>query len=213
MPEVLEVTAPYPGLRPFEQHEAEIFFGREHHVDRLLRSAEDEISRRHWAVWVRQIQPRARWHAPRACGWVARHRERLAACTNAPRGTVPAPLATGLLEPAVLDEQLPPGDNATDQIETTPALIEAELRRGPLGLVHLVDDIRVRTASPTNFNLLVLVDQFEEIFRYSERGVAQGDEADAFVNLLLASYRAAEASIYVVITMRTDFPWELPPLS
>src|SRR4030095_6981525 len=36
MSEVLEVTAPYPGLRPFEQHEAEIFFGREHHVDRLL---------------------------------------------------------------------------------------------------------------------------------------------------------------------------------
>src|SRR5262252_4860925 len=26
MPDVLEVTAPYPGLRPFEQHEAEIFF-------------------------------------------------------------------------------------------------------------------------------------------------------------------------------------------
>jgi hypothetical protein len=36
MPEILEVTAPYPGLRPFEQHEAEIFFGRESHVDRLL---------------------------------------------------------------------------------------------------------------------------------------------------------------------------------
>src|SRR5215510_15308448 len=36
MPEVLEVTAPYPGLWPFEQHEAEIFFGRENHVDRLL---------------------------------------------------------------------------------------------------------------------------------------------------------------------------------
>ena len=32
----LPVTAPYPGLRPFEFHEAEIFFGREQHVDRLL---------------------------------------------------------------------------------------------------------------------------------------------------------------------------------
>jgi len=104
-----------------------------------------------------------------------------------------------------LGEQLLPGDNDSDQLATTPALIEAELRRGPLGLVHLVEDLRARIASPTNFNLLVLVDQFEEIFRYSERGAAQGDEADAFVNLLLASYRAAEASIYVVITMRTDF--------
>ena len=114
-------------------------------------------------------------------------------------------LATGLLEPAVLGEQLFPGDNDADQSATTPALIEAELRRGPLGLVHIIEDIRVRTASPTNFNVLVLVDQFEEIFRYGERGAAQGDEADAFVNLLLASHTAAEASIYVAITMRTDF--------
>ena len=73
-------------------------------------------------------------------------------------------LATGLLESTALGEQLLPGDNDSDQLETAPALIEAELRRGPLGLVHLVEDIRVRTASPTNFNLLVLVDQFEEIF-------------------------------------------------
>src|SRR5262247_3323134 len=36
MSEVLEVTAPYPGLRPFEPHESEIFFGREGHTDRLL---------------------------------------------------------------------------------------------------------------------------------------------------------------------------------
>ena len=63
-------------------------------------------------------------------------------------------LATGLLEPAVLGEQLLPGDDDSDQLATTPALIEAELRRGPLGLVHLVEDIRVRRASSTNFNLL-----------------------------------------------------------
>ncbi|HMZ01610.1 MAG TPA: hypothetical protein PLU79_18325, partial [Burkholderiaceae bacterium] len=30
------VERPYPGLRPFEAHEAEIFFGRERHTDRLL---------------------------------------------------------------------------------------------------------------------------------------------------------------------------------
>src|SRR5690349_3325897 len=30
------VDGPYPGLRPFEPHEGEIFFGREGHTDRLL---------------------------------------------------------------------------------------------------------------------------------------------------------------------------------
>ena len=36
MAEFREAGAPYPGLRPFESHESEIFFGREAHTDRLL---------------------------------------------------------------------------------------------------------------------------------------------------------------------------------
>jgi hypothetical protein len=206
MPEALEVTAPYPGLRPFEPHEAEIFFGRENHVDRLL-----EILQR--TRFLAVIGPsgcgksslvRAGMLPALAAGWLGTGSD-WRIVTMRPGDRPVRRLATGLLEPAVLGEQLLPGDNDSDQLATTPALIEAELRRGPLGLVHLVEDLRVRIASPTNFNLLVLIDQFEEIFRYSERGPAQGDEADAFVNLLLASYRTAEASIYVAITMRTDF--------
>jgi energy-coupling factor transporter ATP-binding protein EcfA2 len=206
MPEVLEVTAPYPGLRPFEPHEAEIFFGRENHVDRLL-----EILQK--TRFLAVIGPsgcgksslvRAGMLPALAAGWLGTGSD-WRIVTMRPGDRPLRRLATGLLEPAALEEQLLPGNNNSDQLETTPALIEAELRRGPLGLVHLVEDLRARIASPTNFNLLVLVDQFEEIFRYSERGAAQGDEADAFVNLLLASYRAAEAPIYVVITMRTDF--------
>src|SRR5262249_56410976 len=34
--EMKAVTSPYPGLRTFEADEAEIFFGREEHVDDLL---------------------------------------------------------------------------------------------------------------------------------------------------------------------------------
>ena len=206
MPEILEVTAPYAGLRPFEQHEAEIFFGRESHVDRLL-----EILQR--TRFLAVIGPsgsgksslvRAGMLPALAAGWLGTGSD-WRIVTMRPGDHPLRRLATGLLEPTALGEQLLPGGNDLDRLETTPALIEAELRRGPLGLVHLVEDIRARTASPTNFNLLILVDQFEEIFRYSERGIAQGDEADAFVNLLLASYRAAEASIYIAITMRTDF--------
>jgi len=206
MPEVLEVTAPYPGLRPFEPHEAEIFFGRENHVDRLL-----EILQR--TKFLAVIGPsgcgksslvRAGMLPALAAGWLGTGSD-WRIVTMRPGDRPLRRLATGLLEPAALGEQLLPGANESDELATTPALIEAELRRSPLGLVHLVEDLRARIVSPTNFNLLVLVDQFEEIFRYSERGAAQGDEADAFVNLLLASYGAAEASIYVAITMRTDF--------
>src|SRR5215467_13850224 len=36
MPDTEIATGPYPGLRPFQPHEADIFFGREAHTDRLL---------------------------------------------------------------------------------------------------------------------------------------------------------------------------------
>jgi hypothetical protein len=51
--------------------------------------------------------------------------------------------------------------------------------------------------------LLLLFDQFEEIFRFLAQGSAA--DADAFVALLLASSAQREVPIYVVLTMRSDF--------
>ena len=50
-------------------------------------------------------------------------------------------------------------------------------------------------------NLLVFVDQFEELFRFSAG--ERRDEAEAFVALLLASAAAPGERIYVAITMRS----------
>jgi tetratricopeptide (TPR) repeat protein len=78
-------------------------------------------------------------------------------------------------------------------------LMEARLARGPLGLVDWLDEIDF----PAHANLLLLVDQFEEIFRF--RHGETGDDIDAFVALLLASAKQTSRPIYVIITMRSDF--------
>ncbi len=61
------------------------------------------------------------------------------------------------------------------------------------------------TAAVEQWNLLVLVDQFEELFRYRQAGSAEADEAEAFVNLLLASRAPTASRLHVTLTMRTDF--------
>ena len=61
----------------------------------------------------------------------------------------------------------------------------------------------VKGAEALRATLLILVDQFEEIFRYRERMAA--DEAECLVALLLASAGQHEVPIYVVITMRSDY--------
>ena len=91
----------------------------------------------------------------------------------------------------------PGPDDPTD--DTAVAFLSAALRRGPSRLAETFREARL----PGDVRLLVLVDQFEEIFRFRDQ--ADADEADAFVELLLAPERAAEGRIYVALTMRSDF--------
>ncbi|MCP4654897.1 MAG: hypothetical protein GY856_05695, partial [bacterium] len=65
----------------------------------------------------------------------------------------------------------------------------------------------MRGKLPKYDNLLVVVDQFEELFRFktSAQVNGAGDEALAFVLLLQEAAQHQQLPIYVVLTMRTDF--------
>src|SRR5215471_15172982 len=100
------------------------------------------------------------------------------------------------------------------------AIDEATLRRGSRGLVEIVSQHTLAADE----NLLVLVDQFEEIFRFAREAARQSKEGSdryendsaAFIKQLLEARRATEAEIFVVLTMRSDFLgdcakfWDLP---
>jgi hypothetical protein len=103
-----------------------------------------------------------------------------------------ARLAEALLSPFAL------GPEFSHEPEMAPFLL-AMLRRGPLGLVEALRE----TPLPPHANLLLLVDQFEEIFRF--RREVNAEEADAFVALLLATAKQDEIPIFVVITMRSEY--------
>jgi WD40 repeat protein len=84
---------------------------------------------------------------------------------------------------------------------TLPRLL-ATLNRSRFGLVEAVK--QCEDFDP-DANLLVVVDQFEELFRFRQQGVDSEEAAAAFVNLLLAASDQAECPIYVTITMRSDY--------
>ncbi len=82
-------------------------------------------------------------------------------------------------------------------------LYSAILRTSSYGLVDLVKKVKRKKGE----NLLVLVDQFEELFRFkkSTKDTTSYNESVAFVKLLLEAISDPEVSIYVVLTMRSDF--------
>jgi hypothetical protein len=186
-------TVPYPGLRPFRYDESDIFFGREAQIDQLLA----RLSHNHFLAVTgpsgcgKSSLIKAGLIPALSAGFMAEAGWRWRICELRPGDRPLGGLARALASPNVL------GANPTD-LESV-AFIEATLRRGPLGLIEIVKGAEALKGA----SLLVVIDQFEEIFRYRDRMAA--DEADAFVAVLLASTRHTEVPIYVVITMRSDY--------
>ena len=187
----MEAYLPYPGLRPFKREETDIFFGREEQVDQLL----DKLSESHFLSVVgpsgcgKSSLVKAGMIASLEAGFMATAGTNWQIAELRPGSHPIKRLATGILE--ILKNQR--------KEEDALAFINATLKRGPLGLVELLQE----TPLPENCNLLILIDQFEEIFRY--RKEENTDEADAFVSLLIASATQIQFPVYVVITMRSDF--------
>ena len=75
---------------------------------------------------------------------------------------------------------------------TNRVLLEATLHRSTLGLVQAVRQARI----PPHDNVLVVVDQFEELFRFrqSREAGSSRDEAVAFVKLLLEAAQQEQIS-------------------
>ena len=181
---------PYPGLRPFERHEADIFFGREKQVDAMV----DRLGRHHLLAVTgssgsgKSSLVRAGLLEALETGLLATAGPVWRFATLRPGGHPMTELAAALLEAAG-------GARTPDDV----ALQRAGLERGPLSLI---EELRERPL-PDRGNLLILVDQFEELFRY--QGLAGREEAEAFVALLLTSANEDRVPIYVVLTMRSDF--------
>ena len=223
------VAVPYPSLRPFEPYESEIFFGREGHTDRLL----EILQRENFLAVI----------GPSGCGKSSLVRAGLlpglasgALGTGSdwrvallrPGGQPMLALAQALLSPYALGHELVGKDRLpkdTEDVTADVALVAAELSRGPQGLANLLQTAAAsRPKGSPPFNLLILVDQFEELFTYAETLGSAVDESQDFVDLLLAarvlesphasplpegeesnSHNPGPYRVFVALTMRTDF--------
>ena len=196
---------PYPGLRPFRPDESHLFFGRESQVDAMV---DGLAAARFLAVvgssgcgksslvncGLRPALQRGLMVSAGSAWRIASFRPGLD-----PIGE----LADALAAPGLLfDAPLQPAAAGTVEVRRAD-LVGATLRLSKRGLIDLVQQARLPPAS----QLLLVVDQFEELFRY--RALAQAEQrapdAVALVKLLLEAIAQTEVPIYVVLTMRSDF--------
>lgn len=180
---------PYPGLRPFQREETDLFFGREDCVNSLVAL----LAAKHFLAVLgssgsgKSSLVRTGLLDALELGLMGDAGSRWRIVDFRPGGQPIANLARALLRSE--------GNSSPDDL----TLLQSFLTRGPRSVVEWCRDGHLRPGE----NLLLLVDQFEELFRYQE--YEGREEAEAFVALLLASSRSGELPIYVTLTMRSEY--------
>jgi energy-coupling factor transporter ATP-binding protein EcfA2 len=192
------IVNPFPGLRPFGVDECHLFFGREGQVDEVLL----KLSENRFITVL---------------GYSGSGKSSLMYC-----GIIPI-LYGGFMTDTGADWNIvvarpgySPLDNLAESlIQHDPEYADAPeedrlikrtvasaiLRGGSSGLI----DIARQYKTITGDNLFILIDQFEEIFRFKESNPENSDEATAFIKLLLEAVESEDVPIYIAVTMRSDF--------
>ena len=186
---------PYVGLRPFDTNESLLFFGRNDQTLELLQ----RLHQFHFVAVV----------GSSGCG----------KSSLLKAGLIPALKAGYLIDDsdkwsiAIMKPGQSPLHNLVEAImnlthpdtpgSTISNTVEQVKEEGADVLLRLIAPLV--TAHKNNFFLLV--DQFEELFRFSMENddVEKKDEAIDFVNIMLELAQQKIVPVYVVMTMRSDF--------
>jgi WD40 repeat protein/energy-coupling factor transporter ATP-binding protein EcfA2 len=188
---------PFPGLRPFEPDEDHLFFGREKQTDELVHRLR---TTRFLAILGtsgcgKSSLVRSGLIPSLYGGGMTKAGSSWRVAILRPGEDPLGNLAAALISPEALGLE-------NDDVGLTRAFFETTLRASNRGLVECIQQARL---APRD-NVLVLIDQFEEIFRFKRsRRVVGRDEAVAFVKLLLTAAHHPEVPCYIALTMRSDF--------
>lgn len=188
-----DATNPYVGLRPFDVDESILFFGRNDQTLELLQ----RLHQHHFVAVV---------------GSSGSGKSSLLLA-----GLIPALKAGYLVDDSDhwLIAIMKPGQSPLYNLAQS---ILQNVVTGSTDVAQLVQKIKEEGADvlidmftplqkEKNINFFLLVDQFEELFRFAmeQKDAARKDEAIDFVNIMLELSQNPQIPFYVVITMRSDF--------
>lgn len=187
---------PYPGLRPFEKAEWPIFRGR----DRLIQDILTILADNHFVSVI----------GPSGSGKSSLVRAGVLATLERRHSRVGVRWRTGTMRPgasplwSMADGML--RSLRPDLVTADGELPAAEVARLRV-LIDASDDGLARVAQEFGLeedeNFLLLVDQFEEIFRY--RSDAEDPERTRLIEVLLAVANSKPSGLYIITTMRSEY--------
>jgi WD40 repeat protein/energy-coupling factor transporter ATP-binding protein EcfA2 len=191
---------PFPGLRPFTIDETHLFFGREGQSDEvLIKLSENKFV----AIIGASGSGKSSFVY---CGVIPSLYGGFLADNGSDWKVIISKPGNGPIENlvnAILDNNSSFKNSTAEHKQIQKAIINSTIRSSSLGLVEALGHVN----GDNQTNYLVLIDQFEELFRFkkSEEGFDNINETIAFIDLLVEAVKFEKQPIYVAITMRSDF--------
>ena len=201
----LSAQAPFPGLRPFAFADRDYFFGRESQTYALYRLVEH-------GRFIAVVGSSGSGKSSLVLAGLCPLLDEESHDPGGPRWVYldMRPGACPLVRLAKALARLAPNDSA-DESARRRDRIEYRLRQSGFSLKDALEE----AGGLAGRSLLLVVDQFEELFRFGLAGLGhrgagveearQRDEATQFVQILLDADRRRLESVRVLITMRSDF--------
>jgi WD40 repeat protein len=179
-----QLSNPFPGLRPFTIEESGLFFGREGQVEDVLQT----LKKNRFVAVI---------------GSSGSGKSSLIYC-----GIIPGIIREGNWKLIQIRPGNTPLENLMEGIRNTGAGTltaedSARIQQDPGAILKILDDDYRKTKKP----FLIMIDQFEELFRYREAGVAERYVADrdAYVDFIVKASLQEKTPVLIIITMRSDF--------
>ncbi len=187
---MLSEHTPFPGLRPYGEEDSAWFFGRSAEINDLLK----RLRRLHFVAVVG------------ASG---------SGKSSLVRAGVLPQVRDGYLDAEWLMATFRPGDRPIANLaealapvlpHQSTAMLREALESGPRGLVLSLDTLAEPAPGSVTHKVLLVVDQFEELFQYAQRaGEAAQEEVKQFLKLLLTAAASDDVPVYVMVTMRIEW--------
>lgn len=192
---------PFPGLRPFKASEFQLFNGRDGQAEELIK----RLKKHHFLSVIgssgtgKSSLIRAGLIPQLLAGYLhgAGTNWDIAICR---------PGRDPVENLAVALARIRTRSNNKEQIRNELNSIEPPLSQSIYGILE-INELLNPTDKPQKdkSNLLIIIDQFEELFRFKRDNLGKPDIENHFVNLLLKASLNPEVPVYVIITMRSEF--------
>lgn len=199
MPTLVQYEQDLPGLNHYDDQHFNLFFGRQRQVDDLL-----SIMQEGRFIGVVGQEGTGKTSLIKAglipalkSGFTGAAGKNWSFCYCRPGITPIENLASALSEKQVL------GDQEKGSLEMDDEIVKL-MRKDHSGILNAVSTYSISGDG----NLLIIIDKFEDIFSLSEKhkvGLAWEQEVALFLNNIAKAITTKTASIYVLISMQSDF--------